>query len=188
MDTEEIARRCASLSLTDKDGPVAKIDANLQEAGRVKLSLSLVGKILANRDVNRDAFKSLIPLIWRTKKGVVVEKRVLEGGPWSFDKNLLILKEADGYSCMTDQGFRFVPFWIQIYNLHLLCLNKESALFLGNQIGKFLRVRILLDVSKPLKRGLRVNLSVNLENSTVLICYERLPNFCHYCGRLGHLL
>ncbi|KAL5795008.1 hypothetical protein ACOSP7_003602 [Xanthoceras sorbifolium] len=82
-------------------------------------------------------------------------------------------------------------------------MNREAGLFLGGLIGevkeidsggggdclgKFIRIRVLVDVGKPLKRGLRVASGDVDEFASILVCYERLPNFCYYCGLLGHLL
>ncbi|XVE50496.1 hypothetical protein DITRI_Ditri01bG0167200 [Diplodiscus trichospermus] len=52
--------------------------------------------------------------------------------------------------------------------------------------GKYLRVRILSDTTKPLKR----RKLVALDNGTrimVRFCYERLNDFCYMCGKLDHL-
>ncbi|KAL5798919.1 hypothetical protein ACOSQ2_003739 [Xanthoceras sorbifolium] len=159
MEPEEIARRWAKLSLSDDDGPIATVDEGLKAEGIRRLSLSLVGKIVSNREVNREAFRNTIASIWRTKSEVEVEsigvnlfvfrfgcfwdrKRVLEGGPWSFDKNLLALKEAVGIGRVSEIDFSLVPFWVQIYDLPLACMNRDMGL-------------ILIDVQQPLKRGLR---------------------------------
>ncbi|KAK4417128.1 hypothetical protein Salat_2538300 [Sesamum alatum] len=49
-----------------------------------------------------------------------------------------------------------------------------------------LRLRLLIDVNAPLKRALRVR--GHCDSSVVVrITYERLPNFCYLCGRLGYL-
>ncbi|KAL5776817.1 hypothetical protein ACOSP7_009743 [Xanthoceras sorbifolium] len=82
-------------------------------------------------------------------------------------------------------------------------MNKEAGLFLGGLVGevkeidsggggdclgKFIRVRILIDVGKLLKRGIRLALGDVDKLASILVCYKRLPNFCYYCGLLGHLL
>ncbi|KAL5816516.1 hypothetical protein ACOSQ3_024894 [Xanthoceras sorbifolium] len=51
--------------------------------------------------------------------------------------------------------------------------------------GKFLRVKARIDVSKPLKRGLRVWLFDFQMIVIVLLRYERLSEFCFACGLLG---
>ncbi|KAL5865793.1 hypothetical protein ACOSQ3_003307 [Xanthoceras sorbifolium] len=63
-----------------------------------------------------------------------------------------------------------------MYNHSIACLTRD--------IG----VRVEIDVSKPLKRGLRVALGDKVEEITILLCYERLPNFYYCCGCMGHLV
>ncbi|KAL5766820.1 hypothetical protein ACOSP7_017437 [Xanthoceras sorbifolium] len=58
----------------------------------------------------------------------------------------------------------------------------------GNCLGKFVRVRVLVDVSKPLKRILRVDVGDPDDVCIVMVKYERMPNFCYFCGRMGHLV
>ncbi|KAL5855461.1 hypothetical protein ACOSQ4_005263 [Xanthoceras sorbifolium] len=56
-------------------------------------------------------------------------------------------------------------------------------------LGKFIRVRVMVNVLKPLKRGIRVALGMKgVEDCNVLLCYQKLPNFCYFCGCLGHLI
>lgn len=90
-------------------------------------------------------------------------------------------------------------FWIQIHNLPLGGMNKMIGKKLGsiidslqmidvdnNGIGwsKYLRVRLLLDLKKPLVRGLMVKIG---GKSTWVTCkYERLPKFCLSCGVIQH--
>ncbi|KAL5836995.1 hypothetical protein ACOSQ3_014164 [Xanthoceras sorbifolium] len=46
-------RRCANLSIAEDGVPIAKIDQDLQEIGKKKLEMSLVGKIVTNREIKR---------------------------------------------------------------------------------------------------------------------------------------
>ncbi|KAL5750648.1 hypothetical protein ACOSP7_025251 [Xanthoceras sorbifolium] len=136
IDSKEILRRYAQLSLSEDDGPVTKIGSEIREKRVRKLSLSLLGKIIANKEINREAFKATIQFIWRTVKEV---------------------EEID--------------------------IGVE-----GDCLGKFIRVRVMVDVLKPLKRGLRVQLDEGSEDiTTVMVCYKRLPTFCYHCGRIEHL-
>ncbi|CAJ2634985.1 unnamed protein product [Trifolium pratense] len=53
-----------------------------------------------------------------------------------------------------------------------------------NRMGKFLRIRVSLDLRKPLKRGSKHNFQG--KEIWVDYKYERLPKFCFACGRIGH--
>lgn len=59
------------------------------------------------------------------------------------------------------------------------CLEK------GVHWGKFLRVRVQIDVTEKLVRGKRVTIE-GRESRWVFFKYERLPKFCYRCGRLDH--
>jgi len=61
---------------------------------------------------------------------------------------------------------------------------KEMDLKEANRIGKFLRIRTSLDLTKPLKRGSKLHFQG--KDIWVDYKYERLPNFCFVCGRIGH--
>ncbi|KAL5749250.1 hypothetical protein ACOSP7_023853 [Xanthoceras sorbifolium] len=58
----------------------------------------------------------------------------------------------------------------------------------GDCLGKFIRVRVMMDIIKPLKRGLGVVVGDNDNICNVMVCYERLPNFYYSCGLIGHLV
>lgn len=48
-----------------------------------------------------------------------------------------------------------------------------------------MRVRIWVDISKPLKKGFFLR-RVKEEDSWVRFKYERLLDFCYGCGMVGH--
>lgn len=50
--------------------------------------------------------------------------------------------------------------------------------------GRFLRIKVTLDLKGPLKR--RTLVKVKDKNLRVHFKYERLPTFCFTCRRLGH--
>ncbi|KAL5739604.1 hypothetical protein ACOSP7_028495 [Xanthoceras sorbifolium] len=94
----------------------------------------------------------IMPKIWRTSQEVEVEnvgdnifvlyfrnvvdrKRVLEGGPWSFDNALSVLEVPSGFGDFSDMEFRWTPFWIQFHNIPLLCMTKQIGMQLGQHIG-----------------------------------------------------
>ena len=48
-----------------------------------------------------------------------------------------------------------------------------------------MHVKVALPIGKPLRRGSFIAGSDGIR-TWVLLKYERLPLFCHYCGMLGH--
>ena len=51
--------------------------------------------------------------------------------------------------------------------------------------GSFLRMKVIIDISKPLCRGRRISLSQG-EQSWVSFKYERLPNFCYWFQNVAY--
>ena len=57
----------------------------------------------------------------------------------------------------------------------------------GNQLawGRYLRVRVALNVRKLLKRGRKISIAGG-ESIFAIFKYERFPDFCYICGCLDH--
>ncbi|GMP71721.1 hypothetical protein CsSME_00030018 [Camellia sinensis var. sinensis] len=128
------------------------------------------------------------------------KRRVMLNGPWSFDKHLLLLNEVDVHLQPSEIRLSEIAFWIQVHNLPILSMTKEVGYLIGNKIGstldveygtgglavgRYMRIRVTLNVAKPLCRGMKLAIH-NRESVWVTFKYERLPNFCYFCGLLGH--
>jgi hypothetical protein len=125
-------------------------------------------------------------------------ENILQSGPWSFDRNLLIFDKISGEEQPSELDLHSVPFWVRIYDLPLKMRSDLMAKKLGDLVGKFLevnprdinrmgksiRIKVIIDLCKPLKRG--TVLKYQSRNLWVYFKYERLPNFCYKCGRIGH--
>lgn len=89
-------------------------------------------------------------------------------------------------------------FWIKVHDLPLNSMNltvaKDIVLTVGKVInceeddeayvgGNFMRVRVMVDITKPLCRGRKLGFS-NGEESWVNFKYEHLPNLCYWGRRL----
>ncbi|TXG54132.1 hypothetical protein EZV62_019388 [Acer yangbiense] len=215
MDFDEISRLCASLSIKGKDEKLWSVKDTLTEAASKKLELCLVGKILSTKHINREAFRAVIPRIWQTNLGIEVVQDniflfyfhnqgehfcILSGDPWSFDNCLLVLEKPSGVGEVTRLGFNRVAFWIQVINAPLLYMTKKMGEFIrrligelvdmdvgvtGECFGKYMRLRVMIDVVKPLKRFLRLELHKG-EESMLLLRYEKLSEYCFHCGIIGH--
>ncbi|KAL5857646.1 hypothetical protein ACOSQ3_005104 [Xanthoceras sorbifolium] len=218
MEATDIAKLCETLSLSEKEGPIVHLDASLKKIGMDKMNLCSVGKIISSKIINREAFCTVIPKIWKMAQDVEIEvlstnvfvfhfrnlrdrQRILTGGPWNFDRSLLVLEQPRGNGYVDTMSFSMVEFWVQVHNVPLVCMTKDIGLFIGRQIvevyeidlgatgdcyGKFLHIKILVDVRKPLRRCVRIDLDGSGTISTMLLKYERLPEFCFQCGILGH--
>ncbi|TXG68938.1 hypothetical protein EZV62_003873 [Acer yangbiense] len=183
MSADEIAELCATMSLKEKEGSVHSLKEELKDDGIKKMSLSHVGKIFGNKLINRDAFRTVMMRAWRVKTRLTIEvvmnniftfhfqcygerKRVLMGGPWSFDNFLLKIRLFLG-TLIGD----------------VLEINEGDS---GDCDGKFIRIRVAINVDKPLRCCLCIDVLGDRVESVLLLKYERLPDHCFSYGRLGH--
>ena len=86
-----------------------------------------------------------------------------------------------------------------MYNLPLACMSKVMGLHIGALVGEvlevevddngvgwgeYLRVRLILDLSKPLSRGRRLKLRDR--SIWITFQYEKIPRFYFNCGFIRH--
>ena len=92
------------------------------------------GKCLANRRGVK--FKELRDNIWLFEFSNEADKRrILKGRPWTFDKQMLVINEYDGNILPSQLDFNQSPFWVQVHNMSLVCMNKSVGQRLGHQWG-----------------------------------------------------
>ena len=116
---------------------------------------------------------------------------ILSNEPWSFDKHLLVLQRYDKDTQIEDLKFNNTSFWVQVHDILVRFMNPKVAegicSIVGTIIpkaetemngGSFLRVRVSVDVTRPLSRGRMVSVEQGKEN-WVSFKYERLPNICY---------
>ena len=125
---------------------------------------------------------------------------VERSGPWNFDNNLLLLCRWRKGLISKNITFSHSPFWVQIWGLPFENMTEDIGRDIGSKIGrvlevdkraiqtnqaKFLRIRIEMQIDKPLRKGGYVK---NDEGGRFWVDfrYERLPTLCYRCGILGH--
>ncbi|TXG53848.1 hypothetical protein EZV62_019104 [Acer yangbiense] len=189
MAESEIVKLYENLSLADEDGAIHEMPEEDQREGEVEVDLCLVGKILSGKKVNREAFIHLIEQLWSPFGRVAIESvgvnifmfhfnnqeernRIWQRGPWYFDKSLIVLEKSEGMGNISHLRFNKVELWIQIHDVPIICMNRITAKWMAEQIGrvidipteskdcwgKFMKVKVQIDISKPLKRWLRLKL------------------------------
>lgn len=98
-------------------------------------------------------------------------KRILEDGPWAFELSLLILKKLEENISPFDIPLNTSEFWIQVHHLPSSFFSERVGRIIGASLGEFfcsnkknfdgawktfLKVRVLLDVTKPLRRKMKM--------------------------------
>ncbi|XP_021803308.1 uncharacterized protein LOC110747440 [Prunus avium] len=120
---------------------------------------------------------------------------VLTGGPWIIGGQYLIMQNwRPGFCPATAQITRMAA-WIRVSALQLECFDTWALKRIGNLLGKLLKIDTLttsqnrgkfarlcveLDLTKPLEAFVQINqVWYNIE-------YEGLPEICYMCGHYGH--
>ena len=172
--------------LTDRHQNQRALKNTLRSAWKMGSDLQIVD---VGNNILQFKFNSEFQLQW-----------VERNGPWNFENNLLLLCRWRKGLSVSNILFTHSPFWVQIWGLPFEHMSLEVGKELGNSLGnfiesdrrtghsdqaKFMRIRVDLQLDKPLRRGGKV-VSADGERFWVSFKYERLPVFCFSCGRLGH--
>ncbi|CAH9125829.1 unnamed protein product [Cuscuta epithymum] len=155
------------------------------ESSKGKAEFPVIGIILTDRKIKSQYFKELMASLWTPVKGVSIQeisdkryiftfyhkldmRRVLDEGPWLFERNLLLLKEIQTEDIPLQINLYEADFLVQVHNAAYGFMNLGSARRIGNYIGTFLsfddkkadekfkpflRIRVRMDVRRPLKKG-----------------------------------
>jgi hypothetical protein len=95
------------------------------------------------------------------------KRRALEDGPWMFGKDLVVMADFDESKALDELEFIYIPIWVRISKLPFGMMNKAVGEAIGGEIeefvemekeedgsavGRFLRIKIWMDIRKPLMR------------------------------------
>jgi hypothetical protein len=127
-------------------------------------------------------------------------KKAVDSGPWIFDKDLLVLEEFDPNKTMEDYSFAVIPIWIRVYKMPLGMMSRKNGVLIGDRVGefmemdgvedgmamgKYLRIKVRLDITVPLMRGR----TMEVDDGGVLFGVFLSTNFClisaMFVGQLG---
>ncbi|PNY16121.1 hypothetical protein L195_g012831, partial [Trifolium pratense] len=194
-----------------------RFDFEEEEDEQVDLRWCLVGRFISDKAIHFNSMKVRMAELWRPVGGVTIKETsegkflfhfahplameaVLNGGPWTFDNNMLILEQLHLGMQVESIPLFHVNMWVQVHDLPMGLMKEKVGIPLANYIGsfveydknnnssfwrQFMRLRVKLDVRMPLKKDTKV---MNKEGKwcTVKFKYEKLGTFCFVCGVMGH--
>lgn len=205
----------SKLSIEDETNNGLVIGA--EDVRQAPVEYPLVGKFLTEKNINFNAMQNVMASLWRPKQGLEIHdvgnqryvfifyhimdvKKVLEGGPWSFEQSLLVFRrfseEEDPLLVPLEES----EIWVQVYDMPKGFASQNVLKSVGNYVGQFVktdpnnfdgnwksffRIRVNIKVDKPLKRRMQIKREGG-NWSWINFKYERLSNFCFVCGILGH--
>ncbi|KAL8499056.1 hypothetical protein ACS0TY_022137 [Phlomoides rotata] len=128
---------------------------------------------------------------------------VLKNQPWHFKGYLFAIKAFSGRNeqqlpSSVNVNIEHASFWARLYDVPVSCMNESSLRLFTKQIGvlesvdksvedlvgKLLRFKVSVDITKPLLRGITVR--VKWKHLWLPLKYESLPIYCFSCGTIGH--
>ncbi|KAL0389051.1 UNVERIFIED_CONTAM: hypothetical protein Scaly_0262200 [Sesamum calycinum] len=188
MDSE-LGRLGVSLSLTEEEDTGLVFPTGLWHSESLTTGFFIVGRLVSSKSFHPEALHTTL------------RDRVLDRYPWAYEKKLLVWAPIEAVDNPNLVDLSWCDFRIHIHGLPLGKMTRDLAAFIGNNLGKFkevdldsngevwgssVRIRASVDITKPLKRALKIR-TVLGDEQLVTFTYERLSNFCYLCGVMGHL-
>ncbi|KAM0827328.1 hypothetical protein ACQ4PT_068268 [Festuca glaucescens] len=99
------------------------------------------------------------------------KSKALHEGPWMFNHELLVLVDYDPRKTLDEYQFNKVPCWIRVMQMPFGLMNRDTAEAIGAEFGglldaeteedgtaagKFLRIKVTLDIRVPLRHGIKL--------------------------------
>ena len=183
---DDLAEKYSKLNIEEDENAVIDLGSDATGTLDAKTSLMLVGKIVSERTVNLDALRRTMNQIWALNRSMIIrsigvnmfvfqffhwkdKEKILAGRPWCFDQKLLLLEEVRGNEQPSQVVIDSSPFWVRIYNMPFNCRSKTEVSAIASSLGpvldididdlgleKFCRVKVLLNVYKPLRRKQKI--------------------------------
>ncbi|KAL4360491.1 hypothetical protein GQ457_04G019920 [Hibiscus cannabinus] len=181
---ESLLAKLGDLNFTAEEQDAVVVVPEIVANPAEDFACSLVGRVLSSGPLDGGRVARLFHTIWKD------------------DKQWFALEPADPARTIHDYTFHYMCIWVRIHKIPLSLMTEALAHTLGACIGKlvmtdthledgnmgeFLRVRISLDNTKPLRRCV----TLSRPNAKAILCplqYERVPIFCHGCGLICHVV
>ncbi|OMO61814.1 hypothetical protein COLO4_33327 [Corchorus olitorius] len=120
--------------------------------------------------------------------------KVLVSQPRIYHKALFVLRDYDGEQQPESISFDSCPIWFRVFGLPLQMMNNQVGIVVARMMGgvldvnpnwgRYLRIRVDFDLSKPLKKVTTLETPTGDINVTIKI--EKIQDWCLVCGMLDH--
>jgi hypothetical protein len=202
----------AGLKISGREMDIGE-DAKVTEAEPKALVKILSEKLVSAEGLKQALGPIWCPIrgIRCTKKGeniflvtfmqISEKKKALDSGPWMLNNDLAVVEDFDPNKSIEEYVFKAVPVWIRVLKLSLGEMNKATGEMIGEKVGEwmevdvgedgfaageYLRVKVRIDITKPLMRGMLIQVGDGERIKWCPFEYEFLPEFCYSCGIIGH--
>jgi hypothetical protein len=143
------------LSIHEEEEGGFCFDFDDEHEEQVDLKWCLVGRFLCERTIHFNSMKVRMADLWKPVKGVTIKEAttgkflfhfahpldmeaVLNGGPWTFDNNMLILERVQLGMQIEQIPLTYVNMWVQVHDLPMGFMKEKVGTELANYIGAFL--------------------------------------------------
>jgi hypothetical protein len=178
MDTSLISR-LQHITLTN-DEEEQFIISDEQRGDRLEAcALSLIGRFLSLKPINRRAAKDTMRAVWRMGTAIrIIEvgndllqfqfstefqlQWVLDSGPWAFDNNLLVLRRWERGMSAYSVNITQAQFWVQVWGLPFDLITPKVGTRIGNSMGRCVKVDHSSDQTEQ-ARYIRIQVEIPLD-------------------------
>ncbi|KAK6148475.1 hypothetical protein DH2020_019387 [Rehmannia glutinosa] len=212
----DISNRLSKFKLKEEEISGVVLEESDVSSSKEECINSLFARVFGSKKANFTGLKTAMNIAWPintsfgikelghntfqfTFRGEKEKEKVLNGGPWSFDGQYLLLNEWTEDILEQVNKCNKVSLWIQIWNLPLEWMAMETGFKIGKLFGevndvlipesgsnkgRFIKILAAVNLDKPLLRG--THISLGQKSIWVEFKYENLLTFCFYCGHVGH--
>jgi hypothetical protein len=168
---EAVEGKMRGLKLSEAERRGVKVGSRAVGGG-LEGDLQAVAKLFSEKHAYAEAVANALGPIWCPMKGIECKdlgenmflitflqsggwKKAVEGGPWMFDKDLMVVENFNPGKAIDDYAFTHVPIWVRVYKLPLGKMDRDTAMLIGDRVGEFLEVDRMED-NMAIGRCLRI--------------------------------
>ncbi|GAV75574.1 DUF4283 domain-containing protein, partial [Cephalotus follicularis] len=143
-----------------------------------------------SKSFNMEVLNNIMKSLWKPKFGLRIRDignnlflfqfnneqdrmKVLELGPWWFDRHILLLDKVDVETHPSSISLHKASFCVRVYGVPFLCLSDTVVRIIRDNIGdleeievtsgkkensQYLKLRVRIDVREPLRRGMKLRI------------------------------